>query len=297
MTLIIRSDYHAVPLIEQNGIKWISLDQARSQDIRPLRIGILNIMPLGEKYELNLLNPLGLSVLQIEPIWIRLKSHTYKTWKHEHLNQLYSTYEDATKNVPLDGLIVTGAPVEHLDFEDVRYWEEIVDIINHARHTCPSTLGLCWGAMALAYMAGIPKLSFEKKLFGVFELQNLAHNHPVMAALDDKFVCPQSRIAGTSNSEMETAQDQGILNLLAFGVESGYSIFETTDRKQIMHMGHPEYNSGRLAHEAKRDSNDPTVPKIQNFDFNNPKNVWRMHRNTFFQQWIRLCYMAISLEL
>ena len=296
MTLIIRSDYHAVPLIEKNGIKWISLDQAKIQDIRPLRIGILNIMPLGEQYELNLLNPLGLSILQIEPIWIKLKSHVYKTWPEGHLNQLYSTYEDATKHHPLDGLIVTGAPVEHLDFEEVIYWKEIVEIINHAKQTCPSTLGLCWGAMALAYMADVPKLTFKQKLFGVFELRNLATGHPIMGALDDKFLCPQSRIAGTANDVMEIAQERGDLNLLAFGEQSGYSIFETTDQKQIMHMGHPEYNSRRLAHEAKRDIHDPTVPEIHNFDFKQPENVWRMHRNTFFQQWIRYCYMKISLN-
>lgn len=296
MTLIIRSDYHAVPLIEKNGIKWISLDQAKTQDIRPLRIGILNIMPLGEQYELNLLNPLGLSVLQIEPIWIRLKSHAYKTWPEGHLDQLYSNYEEATKNYPLDGLIVTGAPVEHLDFEDVRYWAEIVEIINDARKNCPSTLGLCWGAMALAYMAGVEKTIFDQKLFGVFELQNLASSHPIMGALDDTFFCPQSRIAGTSNEQMEAAYNKGDLNLLAFGQESGYPIFETTDQKQIMHMGHPEYNSRRLVYEAKRDLSNPTVPSIHNFDINNPKNIWRMHRNTFFQQWIRFCYIKISLK-
>ena len=296
MTLIIRHDYHAVPLIEKNGIKWISLDQAKIQDIRPLRIGILNIMPLGEQYELNLLNPLGLSILQIEPIWIKLESHSYKTWPAEHIDELYTTYDEATTTKPLDGLIVTGAPVEHLDFEDVRYWKEIVDITTHARETCPSTLGLCWGAMALAYIAGIPKLIFDEKLFGVFELQNLDTSHPIMSALDDEFVCPQSRIAGTLNSDMEIAQARGDLNLLAYGRESGYTIFETSDQKQIMHMGHPEYNSGRLAHEAKRDLNDPTVPKIYNFDFDTPKNVWRMHRNTFFQRWIDFCYMKVSFK-
>ena len=296
MTLIISPDYHAVPLIEKNGIRWISLDQAETQDIRPLRIGILNIMPLGEQYELNLLNPLGLSILQIEPIWIKLQSHAYKTWPPGHLDQLYSTYENATRKNSLDGLIVTGAPVEHLDFEDVKYWDEIVEVIDDARKNCPSTLGLCWGAMALAYMAGIPKLIFDKKLFGVFELQNLAPSHPIVGALDDRFLCPQSRIAGTSNLDMQVAEKGGELNLLAFGEEGGYTIFETSDQKQIMHMGHPEYNSGRLAHEAKRDLHNPTVPKIHNFDFDNPKNVWRMHRNTFFQQWIHFCYMKISLQ-
>ena len=123
MTLIIPSDYHALELVEENRIRWLPLDQAARQDIRPLSIGILNIMPLGEQYEMNLLNPLGLSVLQIEPIWIRLESHAYKTWPAGHLDELYSTYAEATKEVPLDGLIVTGAPVEHLPFEQLEYWD------------------------------------------------------------------------------------------------------------------------------------------------------------------------------
>ena len=295
MTLIIPSDYHALELVEENRIRWLPLDQAARQDIRPLRIGILNIMPLGEQYEMNLLNPLGLSVLQIEPIWIRLESHAYKTWPAGHLDELYSTYAEATKEVPLDGLIVTGAPVEHLPFEQVEYWDEITDLIDDARINCPSTLGLCWGGFALAYMAGIDKLNFEKKLFGVYELDNLAPAHPIMNALDDKFLCPQSRFAGYTDAILEAAQAEGKINLLAHGGESGYTIFESADQTQIMHIGHPEYNASRLAHEAERDQNDPLVPPIANFDFENPVNRWRMHRNTFFQQWIHFCYTKISL--
>ena len=295
MTLIIPSDYHALELVEENRIRWLPLDQAARQDIRPLRIGILNIMPLGEQYEMNLLNPLGLSVLQIEPIWIRLESHAYKTWPAGHLDELYSTYAEATKEVPLDGLIVTGAPVEHLPFEQVEYWDEITDLIDDARINCPSTLGLCWGGFALAYMAGIDKLNFEKKLFGVYELDNLAPAHPIMNALDDKFLCPQSRFAGYTDAILEAAQAEGKINLLAHGGESGYTIFESADQTQIMHIGHPEYNASRLAHEAERHQNDPLVPPIANFDFENPGNRWRMHRNTFFQQWIHFCYTKISL--
>ena len=217
MTLIIPSDYHALELVEENRIRWLPLDQAARQDIRPLRVGILNIMPLGEQYEMNLLNPLGLSVLQIEPIWIRLESHAYKTWPAGHLDELYSTYAEATKEVPLDGLIVTGAPVEHLPFEQVEYWDEITELIDDARINCPSTLGLCWGGFALAYMAGIDKLNFEKKLFGVYELNNLVPSHPIMNALDDKFLCPQSRFAGLTDAAMEVAQAEGKINLLAHG--------------------------------------------------------------------------------
>ena len=112
---------------------------AERQDIRPLRIGILNIMPLGKQYEFNLLHPLGLSPLQIETVWIKLKTNSYKTWDLNHLNNLYTTWEDANDPKPLDGVIITGAPVEHLAFEEVKYWDEFVNITNEARNSCAST--------------------------------------------------------------------------------------------------------------------------------------------------------------
>ncbi len=295
MTLIIRSDYHALDAIEQNRIRWLPPEQAERQDIRPLRIGILNIMPLGEKYEFNLLHPLGLSVLQIEPIWIRLESHVYKSWPAGHLDELYMTYREATAHQPLDGLVVTGAPVEHLPFEEVEYWDEISQVLQDARQTCPSTLGICWGGFALAYLAGVHKVNYPQKLFGLFELENRAPNHPVTGALDDVFWCPQSRIAGLDDAEMEAAERDGRLNLLAYGKESGYTIFETTDQRFLMHTGHPEYNAGRLAYEAERDEHNPSVPPVANFDFRDPINRWRSHRNAFFQQWLNFCYTRISL--
>ena len=116
-------------------------------------------MPLGKQYEFNLLHPLGLSVLQIEPIWIRLKSHVYKSWDQSHLNELYVSWEEANAERPLDGLIITGAPVEHLDFEEVRYWPELVKLINEAKDICASTLGLCWAGFAMAYLAGVNKVA------------------------------------------------------------------------------------------------------------------------------------------
>ena len=295
MTLIVRPDYHAVPILERNGIRWIPPSQAERQDIRPMRIGILNIMPLGEKYEFNILHPLGLSVLQLEPIWIRLESHSYKTWQAGHLDNLYLTYREATKHQQLDGLIVTGAPVEHLPFEQVEYWDEITEIIKSARTDCPSTLGLCWGGFALAYLEGIEKITFTEKLFGVYELTNLQREHQIMKAQDDKFLCPQSRFAGFTDEVMEDASNNGIINLLAYGKESGYTIFESADHKQLMHIGHSEYNASRLAYEAERDQGNPNIPPISNFDFSNPVNVWRMHRNNFFQQWLHFCYTKISL--
>ena len=143
MALILPRNYHKIGAVERNRISWIEPKQAERQDIRPLRIGILNIMPLGKQYEFNLLHPLGLSVLQIEPIWIRLNTHAYKSWDQEHLNNLYVSWEEALAQGPLDGLIITGAPVEHLPFEQVKYWKELVRVIEDARTICASTLGLC----------------------------------------------------------------------------------------------------------------------------------------------------------
>ena len=295
MTLILPANYHALPQIEQNRVKWVSVPQAEKQDIRPLRIGIMNIMPLGEQYEFNLLLPLGLSVLQIEPVWIRLESHEYKTWKPGHLDDRYVSYAESTKDSPLDGLIITGAPVEHLKFEDVVYWKEFTEIAKHARENTPSTLGICWGAFALAYLEGISKIDFKQKLFGVYELNNLDQDHYIMGAMDDAFLSPQSRMAGMSDNELLQAKDQGKINLLAHGPESGYSIFETTDQKFLMHQGHPEYSSSRLAYEVLRDADVESVMEVQNFDPERPVNRWRMHRNTFFHQWLRYCYTQISM--
>ena len=294
MTLIVRPDYHAVPILERNGIRWIPPSQAKRQDIRPLRIGILNIMPLGEKYEFNILHPLGLSVLQLEPIWIRLESHNYKSWEPKHVDDIYVTYEEAMREQSLDGLILTGAPVETIDYEDVHYWEEIKTILSDARKNIPSTLGLCWAGFVMAYLEGVKKLNYDHKLFGVFELKNLAPDHPIMGELDDVFFCPQSRHAGMPDEAMEEASESGRLKLLAYGPEAGYSIFSTTDDRFIAHTGHPEYNATRLAEEAKRDHGNPEVPAPVNFDFNNPINRWRSHRNTFFAQWVSYCYLKIS---
>ena len=296
MTLIVRSDYHAVPILERNGIRWIPPAQAKRQDIRPLRIGILNIMPLGEKYEFNILHPLGLSVLQLEPIWIRLESHNYKSWEPKHVDDIYVTYEEAMRDQPLDGLILTGAPVETIDYEDVYYWEEIKTILSDARKNIPSTLGLCWAGFVMAYLEGVKKLNYDHKLFGVFELKNLAPDHPIIGELDDVFFCPQSRQAGMPDEAMEEASESGRLKLLAYGPEAGYSIFSTTDERFIAHTGHPEYNATRLAEEAKRDHGNPEVPAPANFDFNNPLNLWRSHRNTFFAQWVSYCYFKMSTQ-
>tara|TARA_Y100001968_G_scaffold333213_1_gene394759 strand:+ start:2229 stop:3125 length:897 start_codon:yes stop_codon:yes gene_type:complete len=295
LALILPRNYHKITAIERNHISWIEPELAERQDIRPLRIGILNIMPLGKQYEFNLLHPLGLSPLQIEPIWIRLQSHAYKTWDLDHLNHLYVSWDEAMNPTALDGLIITGAPLEDMPFERVNYWKEFMELVNEARDLCASTLGLCWAGFALAYLEGVDKQNFSKKLFGIFPMRSLVPGHPLMGTQDDYFLCPQSRHAGLLDSEMEAAQRQGRLRLLAHGEKVGYTIFETTDQRQIMHLGHPEYNAGRIISEAERDRARGDVPPPENFDLNNPQTSWRSHRNLLFQQWLWFCYQRVSL--
>ena len=299
MPIILPSDYHSIQQIQRNNlIRWIPRNQLNDSALStPLKIGILNIMPLGHQYELNILNSLGFSNFDIQPIWIKLNTHNYKSWPQGYIEKFYVSYDSIKDEGELDGLIITGTPLEHLDFEEVNYWNEIVNIINDARDRFPSTLGLCWAGMAMAYLLGVKKVVFKTKLFGVFQLENKAPNHPIMGSTDDTFFCPQSRYAGMDNKEIEKAETRGDLKLLAFSKEAGYPIYETPDHKQLIHLGHPEYNSSRLAYEAKRDSDNPEVPPISNFDYSNPSNVWKMHRHTFFQQWLNFCHEKSRLKI
>ena len=296
MTIVLPDNDHAKTIMETHSIPSLLREEALHQNIRPLRIGILNIMPQGEKYEFNLLHPLGLSIIQVDPVWIRLNSHTYKTSDQNHIDDLYVSYEEAIKEQELDGLIVTGAPIEHLPYTEVQYWDEISEILLEAKTKYPCTLGICWGGLALAYLEGVEKINYPQKKFGVFEIKNLDPHHPITGSMDDAFWCPLSTHAGIDDQVLEQAQADGRLHLLGYNKESGYVIFETPDHRFLMHTGHPEYNSQRLAFEAKRDKDNPEVPPCANFDFNRPVNNWRSHRNFFFTQWLKYCYMKVSLD-
>jgi homoserine O-succinyltransferase len=292
MTIIIPNDYHAKEALEQRRILCIPEAVAHRQDIRALRIGILNIMPEAENYECNLLFPLGRSIMQIEPIWIRLRDHQYSSSDNDHLDRHYALFDDAVKYKHLDGLIISGAPVEHLPYHDVKYWKELTEIINYARSNIASTLGICWGGMALAGFLGIPKINYERKLFGVFETRNLCKTHPITGEMDDIYWCPNSRHAGIADDDMEKAANEKTVNLLAHSKEAGYVIFESNDKRFIMHLGHFEYDAGRLVQEYKRDvaKGRLDVAAPQNVDLENPVNRWRSQNLEFFSQWLKYVY-------
>lgn len=297
MTIIIPKDYHALNSLERYNIECKTHDQALKEDIRSIRIGILNIMPRADEYEFNLLYPLGRSILQVEPVWIRLKSHSYTSTSSDHLKKLYLSFEDAVAKNRLDGLILTGAPVEDKPYEDVIYWDEICSIINYAKANINSTLGICWGGLAIANSFGIEKETVPEKIFGVFEVKNLFPNHIITGGCDDVFWCPYSSFSRLPDRAVEKAAADGSINLLAYSEDVGYMIFESNDHKFIVHLGHPEYPAGRLVEEYTRDMqkkrNDVALPK--NLDINNPLNRWRGHCLDFFAQWIKYIHETIQL--
>jgi homoserine O-succinyltransferase len=292
MTIVLPKDYHAKKELQKRRVLVIDQDNALKEDIRALRIGVLNIMPHAERYELSLLAPLGRSVLQIEPIWIRLETHKYTSTDQSHLDKLYVTFEEAVSHRKLDGLIVTGAPVEEIPFEQVTYWEEILRILRYAQRNAASTLGLCWGALAIAKFLGMEKEIFPKKLFGVFETVNLDRSHRVTGDMDDVFWCPQSRHSGIPDAVLEEKRDKGEIRLLAYSKDAGYVIFESADQRFLMHLGHLEYEPSRLVEEYKRDlaAAKKNVEAPKNVNLEAPVNVWRAHGNEFFSQWIKFVH-------
>ncbi len=296
MTIILPDSYHAKEALKNRNISCIKYERAIRQDIRPLRIGMLNIMPEAKSYEYSLLLPLGRSIIQIEPIWIKLKTHLYKSSDHNYIEKLYMSFERAIANKHLDGLIVTGAPVEEIPYKQVTYWQEVQEILKYARDNIASTLGICWGGLALAKIMGIEKFNYPQKLFGVYEVKNLYPSHVVTGEMDDYFWVPQSRYAGISDDVLELESTRGNINLLAHSKEAGYVIFESTDQKFLMHLGHPEYSAERLVKEYNRDlergRRDVIQPK--NLDLHRPLNRWRGHCMEFFSQWIKFVYLKTS---
>ena len=296
MTIIVPPDYHLRQSLQERRIHCIDARDALREDIRALRIGILNVMPKAESYEFALLHPLGKSILQIDPVWIRLKTHSYHSSDPEHLKNHYVDFDEAIARRPLDGLILTGAPVEEIPFEEVTYWDEIRRILEFARREIPSTLGICWGGLALARQLGIEKTVYPRKLFGVFETRNLDPRHRVTGEMDDLFWCPQSRFSGIPDDVLVRHRDRGAVNLLAYAEEAGYTIFESADHRFLMHLGHPEYDARRLVAEYLRDlqAGKPGVEPPKNLSLDNPVNRWKGQGAEFFSQWIRSLHESAS---
>ena len=279
----------AIELLKQENIFVMDDTRAHAQDIRPLRIVILNLMPLKITTETDLIRLLSNTPLQLDVSFMRLKSHTPRNTPIEHMMMFYRDF-DAMRNEKFDGMIVTGAPVESMAYEDVSYWPEIVDIFNWARTHVTSTLYICWAAQAgLYHFYGVPKYPLQKKMFGIFEQQTLQSQMPIFRGFDDRFMMPHSR-----HSEIRKADiaDCRALTLLAESEESGVSIIMARGGREFFITGHMEYAPNTLDNEYKRDfgvRSDVEVPRnyYRNDDPKQPPMVsWRAHANLFYSNWI-----------
>lgn len=259
------------------------------QDIRPLRIAILNLMPTKETTETQILRLLGNTPLQVEFVLLHPKTHTSKNTSAEHLETFYKTFDDV-RNERFDGMIITGAPVETLEFEDVNYWDELKQIMDWSKTNVTSTLHICWAAQAgLFHHFGVPKYTMEEKIFGVFPHTVNQSNVKLLRGFDEMFFVPQSRHTEVRREDIEPIED---VDILSESDESGVYLVATKDGKQIFVTGHSEYDPLTLKWEYDRDVNkgmDIAIPKNyfpKDDPTKLPKSQWRAHANLLFSNWL-----------
>jgi homoserine O-succinyltransferase len=279
------------------------MDETRAmhQDIRPLKIAILNLMPIKEDTEVQLLRSLSNTPLQVDVTFLTTGTYVGSHTPTSHLDQFYETF-DNIKNRKFDGLIITGAPVELMEFEEVTYWDELVKIMEWSKANVTSTLHICWGAQAgLYYHYGINKLTLDKKMFGIFEHKVAQRKNPFVRGFDDIFFAPHSRYTTVSREDIINCKD---LTILAESDEAGVFIVAAQDEKQLFVMGHPEYDRISLDKEYKRDvakGLDIDLPKNyypQDQPEYRPNLVWRAHANAMYTNWLNYyVYQRTPYEL
>ena len=251
MPIRTQSDLPAKEILEQENIFVMDENRAMHQDIRPINIVILNLMPLKEDTELQILRSLSNTPLQVDVSFMAPASHASTHTSKSHLNQFYQTF-DEIKQKYFDGLIITGAPVEQMEYEEVDYWEEVCEIMEWSKKHVTSTLHLCWGAQAgLYYHYGIPKYDLSQKKFGVFRHRVMNRKIPLVRGFDDYFYAPHSRHTEIREEDILKHDE---LTILAESDEAGVFLVINQDGSQIFVMGHPEYDRMTLDSEYKRDT-------------------------------------------
>ena len=301
MPLTLPDRLPAIELLKQENIFVMDTTRAASQDIRPLRIAVLNLMPLKITTETDLVRLLSNSPLQIELSFMKVKSHTSKNTPVEHMKAFYTDFEEM-RHHKYDGFIITGAPVEHMEFEEVSYWEEMTEIFDWARHNVTSTLYICWAAQAgLYHYYGVPKYPLDKKMFGIFKHHVNNPEIPLFRGFDDEFSIPHSRHTEVRREDIERKPE---LDILAESEESGVSVVMARGGREIFLTGHSEYSPLTLDTEYKRDlgkglpiempkhyyrGDDPSQP---------PLVTWRGHANLLFNNWLNYyVYQATPYRL
>jgi len=289
MPIKIPDDLPAVDILHKENIFVMPEDRAFHQDIRPLKILLLNLMPNKIVTETQILRLLGNTPLQVDITLMHPKTHVSKNTPQEHLIRFYITFDDI-KNQKFDGMIITGAPVEHLKFEEVDYWEELKEIMEWSKHNVYSTFHICWGAQAgLYYHYGIPKYPLPAKMFGVFPHTASKNYVRLLRGFDDIFYVPHSRHTEVRREDIEKIDE---LDILSESDDSGVYLVARKDGRQIFATGHSEYDPLTLKQEYERDKAkglDISIPKYY-FPADDPTNeplvMWRGHANLLFSNWL-----------
>lgn len=289
MPIKIQSDLPAKAELEEENIFVMDENRAMSQDFRELQIVILNLMPIKQDTELQLLRALSNTPLQIDVTFLQMASHVSKNTSASHLKKFYVTFDDIKKK-KYDGMIITGAPVEKMEFSDVNYWDELTSIMEWSKTHITSTLHICWGAQAgLYYHFGVKKVLLPSKLSGVYKHKVMNRKEPLVRGFDDIFVAPHSRHTEACRQDILSNPK---LKVLADSDEAGIYIVMADEGKQIFVMGHPEYDRYTLDSEYKRDINKGLEPDIPvNYypdDDSNRKSrlSWRSHANNLYTNWL-----------
>lgn len=301
MPIKVQSDLPAKRILEDENIFMMDENRAMTQDIRPLNIAILNLMPLKQDTEVQLLRSLSNTPLQLDITFLTTGSYVGKNTATSHLEKFYLTFDDI-KDAKFDGLIITGAPVEQMEFEEVDYWEELTKIMAWSKKNVTSTFHICWGAQAgLYYHYGIKKYPIAKKRFGVYEHTVMQRKEPLVRGFDDVFYAPHSRNTEVLREEILEHKE---LRILAESEEAGVFIVINEDGSQIFVMGHPEYDRVTLDKEYKRDVEKGIPMELPKNYYpledakNRPSLIWRAHANTLYSNWLNYyVYQVTPYEL
>lgn len=300
MPIKIPSDLPAYDVLTNEGVMVMSPDQAARQDIRPLRIGLLNLMPKKIQTENQFARLIGATPLQIELSLIRMTEHQTKNTAAEHMEEFYHSFQDV-KDQKFDGLLITGAPIERMPFEEVTYWQELCEVFDWTQTNVQSTFGVCWGGMAMInYFNGVQKHPLEHKAFGCFRHQNLAPASRYLRGFSDDCVIPVSRWTEIRQDEIDARP--GLTTLLG-STEAGPCLVQDPDHRALYIFNHFEYDSDTLKQEYDRDiANGTKINVPQNYypgddPSRTPQNRWRSHAHLLYGNWINDIYQSTPYDM
>lgn len=301
MPIKLPSDLPAYDILTQEGVMVMSDESASRQDIRPLRIGLLNLMPKKIQTETQFARLIGATPLQIELSLIRMSEHKTRNTAAEHMEAFYRPFSDVEESgESFDGLIITGAPIEHLPFDDVTYWDELTRVFEWTQRRVHSTLGVCWGGMAMIYhFHKVQKHALDRKAFGCIRHQNLDPASPYLRGFSDDMVIPVSRWTELQRSEIEAAG----LNVLIDSQETGPCLVADPTHRAMYLFNHLEYDSDTLKQEYDRDIaqgveiNIPANYYPEDDPSQAPSNRWRSHAHLFYGNWINEIYLTTPFDL